>query len=132
VTARKATTRDVRTSDVVTAGTALCGHPGCDPYQRRNSILDDEGDVVIYNACDGVRWVFRDDVCHGLILRSRWRLFREGETEPAAVIANVGDRQWAASWPNDRVFLRHDTSYGLVAKVARRLLHPARCCEGES
>jgi hypothetical protein len=114
------------------AGLALCGHPGCDPYQRRNSVLDDEGDVVVYNACDGVKYVLRDDVCHGLILGSGWTLTREGETEPAATITNIGDREWAASWPGGRVFLRHDTSYGLVAKVARRLLNPKACCKGEA
>lgn len=111
--------------------TALCGHPHCDPHQRRNSILDDEGDVVLYHACTGVRWIFRDDVCHGLILGPGWTLTREGETEPAATIRNEGDWSWVASWPNGRVFLRHDTSYGLVAKVARRLLHPKACCKGE-
>jgi hypothetical protein len=109
-------------------GLALCGHPGCSPHQRRNSILDDEGDVVIYNACDGVKYVFRDDVCHGLILGSGWTLTREGETEVAATITNIGDRSWVATWPGGRVFARWDTGAGLLAKVARRLLNPKECC----
>jgi hypothetical protein len=76
--------------------------------------------------------VFRDDVCHGLILRSGWRLFREGEIEPAVQIRSVGDRAWAAVWlPSENVAARHDTSYGLVARMARRLLVPAACCTGE-
>lgn len=119
----------------LTRNTALCGHPTCDPYQRRNSILDDEGDVVLCNACDGIRWVFRDDVCHGLWLFTGhhvWMLTREGETEPAATITLLGDRSWAASWPTGRVFIRHDTGFGLVARVARRLLVPAACCRGEA
>lgn len=116
---------------MITAQTALCGHPGCDPYRRRNSILDEEGDVVLYNACDGVRWVLRDDVCHGLILYAGsqvWTLTRERETEPAATITLHGV-DWSATWPSGRVFLRHDTGFGLVAKVARRLLQPAACCK---
>ena len=112
----------------ITPKTALCGHDHCDPYARRNSVLDDIGDVVIYNACDGVRWVFRANVCHGLILTRNHTLVRENETEPAAVITSVGDRQWTAAWPSGRCFLRHDTYYGLVAKVGRRLLNPATCC----
>ena len=116
-----------------TPQTALCGHPGCDPYRRRNSVLDEQGDVVIYHACDGTRWVFRDDVCHGLILGSGWTLTREGETETAAQIRCVGDRQWVAMWlPSENVAARHDTSYGLIAKMARRLLMPAACCKEAS
>jgi hypothetical protein len=119
---------------VITHRTALCGHDTCDPYQHRNSVLDDQGDVVLYNACDGVRWVFRDNVCHGLTLHADplvWTLTREGETELAATITLHGV-DWAASWPTGRVFIRHDTGFGLVAKVARRLLTPAACCRGEA
>ncbi|GAA3348890.1 hypothetical protein GCM10020358_69060 [Amorphoplanes nipponensis] len=112
----------------LTRNTALCGHPECDPFQRRNSILDDEGDVVLYNDCTGVKYMFRDTVCHGLILGRGWTLIREGESEPAATLKHVADRAWTASWPSGRVFLRHDTGYGLIAKVARRLLKPAKCC----
>jgi hypothetical protein len=98
---------------------ALCGHPECNPYQRRNSILDDQGDVVLYRACTGITYVFRDQVCHGLILRRDWTLTREGENTPAAALTQVADRAWIASWPSRRVFLRHDTGYGLIAKAAR-------------
>ncbi|WP_433294536.1 hypothetical protein ACQP2F_33355 [Actinoplanes sp. CA-030573] len=108
--------------------TALCGHPECDPYQRRNSTLDDQGDVVLYHACTGIKYVFRDQVCHGLILRRDWTLTREGENTPAAALTQVADRAWTASWPSGRVFLRHDTGYGLIARTARRLLTPAKCC----
>lgn len=111
---------------MITAKTALCGHPHCDPYQRRNSILDDIGDVVVYRACDGTRHVFRDDVCHGLILHSR-RLDREDGTT-AVTVESDGDRSWLARAEGGRVLVRHDTYYGLVAKSARRFLKPAACC----
>jgi hypothetical protein len=113
---------------VIAPQAALCGHAHCDPYRRRNSVLDEQGDVVIYNACTGVRHVFRDNVCHDLILGPGWTLTCDGETDPAATLACDGDRSWKAMWPSGRVFLRHDTAYGLVAKVARRLLNPASCC----
>ncbi|BAL87199.1 hypothetical protein AMIS_19790 [Actinoplanes missouriensis 431] len=114
---------------VITSKTALCGHAHCDPYRRRNSVLDETGDVVVYHACDDTRWIFRDDVCHGLILRSR-RLDREDGTT-VVTLESDGDRSWLARTPN-RVLVRHDTYYGLIAKAARRLLMPAACCKGES
>lgn len=115
---------------MITADTALCGHPTCDPYRRRNSVLDEQGDVVIYHACNGVRWIFRDDVCHGLVLGAGWTLTREAETDPVVTIHNIGDRSWVAHWqPSGRVFARHDTGYGLVAKAARTLLQAAACCK---
>lgn len=102
-----------------------------------NSILDEQGDVVLYNAPYGTRWVFRDDVCHGLILGQMGlatTLTREGETEAAVLIANVGDRAWTATMlpVAGRALAHHDTRYGLIAKVARRLLMPAACCKGEA
>ncbi len=118
----------------VTRQTALCGHCDCDPYAQRGSVLDAEGDVVLYNACDGLTWIFRDDVCHGLTVTASDRtiaLTREGETL-AAVEIEVEGRNYVARWlPSERVALRWDTRYGLIAKVARRLLKPAACCRGE-
>jgi hypothetical protein len=87
--------------------------------------------VVLYHACSGITYVFRDDVCHGLILGRGWTLTREGENTPAATLTHVADRTWIASWPSGRTFLRHDTGYGLIAKAARRLLKPAKCCGNE-
>lgn len=97
-----------------------------------NSILDEQGDVVLYNAPDGTNWVFRDDVCHGLRLRGD-SLWKEGrQDQPAAEIKAEG-RDWVARWYSSKaVAFRHDTRYGLIAKVARKLLVPAKCCKGEA
>lgn len=108
---------------MITAKSALCGHPDCDPYRSRNSVLDERGDVVIYHACDGTRHVFRNNVHHGLVLRSR-RLDREDGTT-AAVLEHDGDRRWLARSPGGRVLVRHDTYYGLIAKAARIFLKPS-------
>ena len=92
-----------------------------------NSVLDEHGDVVLYNAADGSRWVFRDNVCHGLTLRGS-ALFKQGGNSPAAEIKAEG-ADWVARWTNaGTVAFRHDTFYGLVAKVARKLLVPSACC----
>lgn len=110
----------------MTRSTALCGHPTCDPWQQRSSVLDEAGDVVIYNACDGVQYVFRDDVHRGLILNwtpAGWTLTREGETEPVCEGGEDGYRSYAArALPSGRVIARRDTQYGLIAKAARHYL----------
>jgi hypothetical protein len=95
-----------------------------------NSVLDEAGDVVLYNAADGTKWVFRDDVCHGLVLRGS-ALFKQDQTAPAAEIKAEG-RDWVARWcQSGAVCFRHDT-YGLIAKVARKLLVESACCrDGE-
>lgn len=117
---------------MITAKSAVCGHPGCDPYERRISVLDDLGDVVIYSACDGTRWVFRDDVCHGLTLISVGgftTLSRQDENWAAVHIRPEGDLYVARWQPLGTVAARWDTRYGLIAKMARRMLKPAACCK---
>ncbi len=96
-----------------------------------NSVLGEAGDVVLYNAADGTKWVFRDNVCHGLILRTA-SLWKQGENYPAVRIHAEG-RDWVARWEQSKaVAFRHDTRYGLIAKVARKLLVPSACCrDGE-
>ncbi|GGM52433.1 hypothetical protein GCM10007977_062490 [Dactylosporangium sucinum] len=121
--------------------TALCGHDTCDPYRRRNSILDEPGDVVLYNACDGVRHVFRDGHDDGLILASTgdgWTLTRERhvEVEPGrwAMVADPepvctghhvgrGRDEWIAVHHTGRTIVRTDTLYGAIARAARFYLH---------
>ncbi|MGI5247540.1 hypothetical protein [Dactylosporangium sp. CA-139066] len=114
--------------------TALCGHDTCDPYVRRNSVLDEPGDVVLYHACDGVRHVFRDGHDDGLILTATaggWALTRERhvEVEPGrwALIPDAepvctgrpdGDH-WIAVHHTGRTIARTDTLYGCVARAAR-------------
>lgn len=99
-----------------------------------NSILDKQGDVVLYIDGAGTRWIFREDVCHGLTLNgvdNYATLYRQGENWAAVNIRAEG-RLYVAYWqPSNVVAVRHDTFYGLVAKAARRLLKPAACCKGE-
>jgi hypothetical protein len=113
---------------IIDRNTALCGHPQCDPYQPRNSVLDEAGDVVIYHACHGTKHVFRDNAERGLILHGTdhgWTLTRDGETEPVVEGGEDGYGRYAARWlPSGRVLVRTDTQYGLIAKAARRLLRP--------
>ena len=56
-----------------------------------NSILDERGDVVLYNAADDTRWIFRDDVCHGLEMRGS-ALFKEGQSFPLRRNQNRGSQ----------------------------------------
>lgn len=117
--------------------TALCGHDTCDPYQRRNSILDAAGDVVLYHACDGVRHVFRDGHDDGLILTSTdgagWALTRERHVETdgrwtlvrddAPVCTGQPDgHDWIAQSRTGRTIVRADTLYGAIARAARYYL----------
>ncbi|GAA0493966.1 hypothetical protein Ade02nite_20880 [Paractinoplanes deccanensis] len=99
-----------------------------------NSVLDEQGDVGLYNAPDGERWIFRDNVCHGLRMGGAGgitTLYKEGQGVPAVRIRAEG-RDWVARWEQSKaVAFRHDTRYGLIAKVARRLLQPAACCRRE-
>lgn len=120
----------------VEPGSALCGHDTCDPYVRRNSILDEPGDVVLYYACDGVRHVFRDGHDGGLILTSTgggWALTLErhvevdgqwaliAEDQPACTGRIDGDG-WAAHSASGRCIVRADTLYGAIARAARHYL----------
>lgn len=99
------------------------------------SILDEQGDVHLFTAGDGTRWIFREDVCHGLELNgvdNYSHLYRQGENFPAVRIASEGSG-WVARWqPSNAVAARWDTRYGLIAKMARRLLKPAACCRGDA
>ncbi|MFI5895694.1 hypothetical protein ACIA5D_36925 [Actinoplanes sp. NPDC051513] len=99
------------------------------------TILDDKGDVVLFVDGEGTRWVFRDDVCHGLILSgvsNYMTLSRPGQQFVAAATIKIEGGAYVALWqPSGAVAARHDTAYGLVAKMARRLLVPAACCRGE-
>lgn len=115
---------------------ALCGHDTCDPYQQRNSVLDAVGDVVLYNACDGTRHVFRDGHADGLILKATddgWSLTRERHVEvdgrwaltadDAPVCAGRLDGQdWIAVHHGGRTITRTDTLYGAIARAARYYL----------
>lgn len=116
--------------------TALCGHDTCDPYQRRNSVLGEPGDVVLYHVCDGVRHVFRDGHDDGLILTSTnggWALTRERHVETGGRWALVAEAQpvctgrldgagWAAYSVSGRCIVRADTLYGCIARAARHYL----------
>jgi len=131
---------------MLTATTALCGHAatpttaGCDPYERRNTVVDHVGDVVLYIGCDGVRYLFRDGVDDGLRMTAgpvpgTWALTlaRHTEIEPGrwdmvlagqplctgGYAARNGRRYVARRGPTSRAFLAADTSYGLLGKVAR-------------
>lgn len=120
-------------------GTALCGHDTCDPWQRRNSILDEPGDVVLYHACDGVRHVFRDGHDDGLILSSTaggWSLTRERHVEAggrwtlipddAPVCAGRPDgHDWIAVHHTGRTIACADTLYGCIGRAARLYLRTA-------
>ena len=119
--------------------TALCGHDTCDPYQRRNSTLDERGDVVLYNACDGVQHIFRDGHDDGLILtsiNSGWALTRARDVETAGQWKTVADdtpvctgrrdgNDWIAQSRSGRVIVRADTLYGAIARAARYYLRTA-------
>jgi hypothetical protein len=122
------------------AGTALCGHPGCDPYVRRNSVLDEPGDVVLYHACDGVRHIFRDGHDDGLILTATgggWTLTRERHVEVDGQWALIPDPEhvctgrpdgrddWIAVHHTGRTIARADTVYGCIARAARFYLRTA-------
>lgn len=118
------------------SGTALCGHDTCDPYQRRNSILDEPGDVVLYHACDGTRHVFRDGHDDGLLLANAgtgWTLTRERHVETEGRWTLVPDSEpvctghpdghdWIARSRSGRVVVRADTLYGAIARAARYYL----------
>ena len=127
--------------------TALCGHERCDPWQRRNSVLDEVGDVVLYLACDGSQHLFRDGNANGLLVHwagnGHWTLTRETHTstgegdgevwslvpdaEPVCAGGPDGRGGYAARrLPTGRVILRHDTQFGLLAKVARYYLRKER------
>lgn len=113
--------------------TALCGHDTCDPYQRRNSILDETGDVVLYGACDGTRHLFRDGHDDGLIVTNTaggWTLARERHVEtdgqwalipdPEPVCTGRPDGQdWIAVHHTGRTVARADTLYGTLARAVR-------------
>lgn len=90
------------------------------------SVLDERGDVHLFtNGAN--QQVFRDGVCHGLTLAGG-DLFRNGHLV-VRIRSHGGD--YVAAWmPSGHVAARHDTRYGLIAKVARMLLHPATCCKG--
>jgi hypothetical protein len=119
--------------------TALFVHPTCDPYLQRNSVLDEPGDVVLYQACDGVRHVFRDGHDDGLILTTTaggWTLTRERHVETGGRWALVAEDQpvctgrqdgagWAAYSVSGRCIVRADTLYGCVARAARFYLRTA-------
>ncbi len=112
---------------------ALCGHDTCDPYLRRNSILDAVGDVVLYRACDGVRHVFRDGHDDGLVLTSApggFALTRERHFETDGQLVLIPDEQpictgrpdghdWIAVHHTGRTIARGDTLYGTIARAAR-------------
>lgn len=114
--------------------TALCGHDTCDPYQRRNSILDETGDVVLYHACDGVQHLFRDGHADGLIVTNTatgWTLTRERHVEveagrwvlvadPEPVCTGRPDgNDCIAVHRTGRTIARADTVYGCMARAAR-------------
>ena len=132
----------------ITATTALCGHAECDPYRRRNSAVDEGGDVVVYRSCGGHRYLFRDNVDDGLIIRTgttagTWSLtrVRDIEVEPGLWDTVLDGRPVctgayeprrgrdsayvARRGPTSRVFLTHDTQYGLFGKLARWFLIPS-------
>lgn len=115
-------------------GVALCGHDTCDPYQRRNSVLDTVGDVVLFHDCDGTWHVFRDGHAGGLILTSTsdgWALTREQHVEaddrwvmvpdPAPVCTGRPDGRddWIAVHHTGRTIAHADTLYGSIARAAR-------------
>lgn len=115
---------------------AICGHDTCDPYPRRNSVLGQVGDVVLYHDCDGVRHVFRDGHDDGLVLTATetgWALTRERHVETDGRWAMVADEQpvctgrmdgndWAAYSVSGRRIVRADTLYGCIARAARHYL----------
>jgi hypothetical protein len=114
--------------------TALCGHDTCDPYPRRNSVLDVVGDVVLYHACDGTRHVFRNGHDDGLVLASTaggWTLTRErhcerngqwtlvADAEPVCTGRRDGHDWIACHAESSRTIARADTLYGAIARAAR-------------
>ncbi len=98
------------------------------------SVLDETGDVKLYIGSANDKYVSRDNVCHGLDLHKADNgvdVHRDGNL--VAHIRRRGDRQWVAVWvPSGKTAVRHDTWSGLVAKLARMLLHPATCCKEAS
>lgn len=125
--------------DVITPTTALCGHPTCDPYVRRNSVVDEPVVVVLYLACDGNRHLFRDNNPDGLLLKSTttgWTVTRERRTEveggwtmvvedePVCTATHEGD-SWVARHPSGWTLARTDGQYGLMGRVARHYLRTA-------
>jgi len=95
---------------------------------ERNSVLDEQGDVVLFQDCDGIRHVFRDRVHDGLILHgdsnSRWTL-TDDTGKPVCeggAVHGSRDRYTAVDAVTGETVARHDTQYGLIAKAARRYL----------
>lgn len=114
---------------------ALCGHQDCPSWTPHNSVLDEDRDVVLYDACDGSRHLFRDGHDDGLILAHNgdgWTLTRERyvltddsahlvpDAEPICDIGQDRAEFVARHRPSSRVIARHNgTAYGLLAKAAR-------------
>ncbi len=99
-----------------------------------HSVLDEPGDVKLFTDAMGGKYVARDNVCHGLDLHRGDRcteVHRNGHL--IATIRCDADRSWVAAWmPSGKTAARHDTHYGLIAKLARMVLQPAACCKGEA